>query len=169
MLRKTTPEIMAEEMAIRENDPFGRKGDSFEIAIRSLLSKRRVHKVKREGAPDLIITRNGQRISIEIKTACGTVNDTYKADYVIYCPDVDITYPAEMQGYVFTQKEWRAFLNGYTGRGKFLKENRERNTVNIQSFYVSEEIRPKASKPIANYIWNSVFEMPMVCDMEEWI
>ena len=167
MLKETTTKIMNDEYVTRKTNDYGVNGDCFEIAIRSYLCQRRVHKVKREGAPDIVITRNGQKFHVEIKSACGTVDDTLNADYVIYCPDVDINYPAESQGYVFSKEQWHEFLTGYTGRGQFVRYNKARNVSQIQSFYVSDTVRPKASKPIANYIWETVYELPTLDEFEE--
>lgn len=159
-----TMTILHTEVANRKLNDDGRNGDAFELSIRSYIAKRRYRTVKRQGVEDI----KSKGIKIEIKTACGTVNDTLKADVVIYCPLVDDSIPAEKQGFVFTHEKWVDMLNGvgYSGKGSVIKQNKSRNTWNIQSFYGSEMVRPKASKKLADYIWNCCFECPTV---EEWV
>lgn len=151
--------IMHEELSIRKPTDTGRFGDAFELAMRSYISRRRCTKVKRQGAEDIRFSKDGKRYTCEVKSACGEIEDAEKAQYVIYCPNVDPDFPAESQAYVFTREQWVAFLNGYTGRGQFTKWD-SRGHLHIQSFYVSEDVRPKASKPIAAYIESVLFDLP---------
>lgn len=160
-MKKTTIEIMQEEITLRKAKDSGKLGDAFELAIRSYLTGRRWHKVKRQGAPDITKKINGKTCVIEIKSACGEL-PTGNFDYVVYAPDVDITFPAEWQGYIFTREQWNAFISGYTGRGKLVRYDAQRDKEHIQSFYVSDTVRPKASKPIAEYIWGVCYELPTV-------
>lgn len=139
----------------------GINGKAFELAIRSYITNRTAKKVKAQGKTDIRPTVNGKRFTFEIKTACGEIETASKNQYVIYCADVDIDFPAEQQGYVFTREQWLTFVNGYTGRGSFTRTD-SRGHVHIQSFYVSENKRPKASKPIARYIESVLFVMPTV-------
>lgn len=157
-----TAEIMQALSARYQDSDSGKSGKVYECAIRSYISGRLQCKVKPQGRNDITFTFDGSRFPAEIKTACGEVEMADKAQYIIYCPVVDLEFPAELQGYVFTRKEWQNFLDGYTGRGKFLREDKARGHLHIQSFYVSETVRPKASKPIASYIWQVCDEQPTV-------
>lgn len=159
---KDTITIMKEEVSKRSNEDFGINGKAFEIAIRSYIMDRRVKAVKAQGKTDIRFTFDGSRHTCEIKTACGDIAQAERNQFVIYCPNVDIDFPAEEQGYVFTREQWHDFVNGYTGRGQFTRLNKARGTLQIQSFYVSETIRPKASKAIARYIESVLFDMPTV-------
>ena len=140
----------------------GRFGKVYEQAVREYSSGRRssITFVKGQGKADLNLSAYGKRFTCEIKTACGEVEMAEKSQLIIYCPDVDINYPAEKQGFVFTREEWKNFLAGYTGRGKFLRQDSNRNHLHIQSFYT--ESRPKASKPIAEYIWDTCTGQPTI-------
>ena len=140
---------------------FGVFGKAFEIAIRCYVGNKLSAEgmtVKAQGKVDMYARFQGKSFPFEIKTACGNIS-TVKP-YIIYCPNVDITFPAELQGYVFTRQQWADFINGYNGRGSFLRKGSD--GLHIQSFYVSETIRPKASKVIARYIESVLFEMPTV-------
>lgn len=163
----STIDIMREEINKRDSNDFGAIGKAFEIAIRSYIMGRRVNAVKAQGKTDIKFTFDGSRHTCEIKTACGDIAQAERNQFVIYCMNVDPDYPAEFQGYVFTREQWHEFVNGYTGRGQFTRLNKARGTVQIQSFYVSEDIRPKASKAITRYIESVLFEMPTVADFFE--
>lgn len=140
----------------------GRVGKAFEIGVCTYITRRTRAKVKKQGKTDIRFTKDGKRYTCEIKSACGELDGTDKSQFVIYCPTVDTDTPAEVQGYVFTREEWQAFINGYTGRGQFLRVDKARGHLHIQSFYVSETVRPKASKPIARYIAETMATMPTV-------
>lgn len=146
------------------NNDSGLYGKAFEIAIRSYIMNRHAKAVKAQGKADIRFTFDGKRHTCEIKTACGEIDQCESNQYVIYCPNVDPSFPAELQGYVFTRSEWVTFVNGYTGRGSFVRVDKKRGHAHIQSFYVSETIRPKASKAIARYIEEVLFDMPTVAD-----
>lgn len=147
----------------------GRNGKAFELAIREYLSGRKQKAVKAQGKADAYFSFevNGKRktVTVEIKTACGVIDTADKSQFIIYCPEVDVDTEAEEQGYVFSREEWKAFINGYDGRGKFVKIDSQRGQAHIQSFY--SESRPKASKPIANYIWGACFDQPTVAEWKE--
>jgi hypothetical protein len=140
----------------------GRAGKAFEIGICTYITRRTRTKVKKQGKTDIRFTKDGKRYTCEIKSACGELDGTDKSQFIIYCPTVDTDTPAEEQGYVFTRDEWQAFINGYTGRGSFIRVDANRGHAHIQSFYVSETVRPKASKPIARYIAETMATMPTV-------
>lgn len=153
---------MHNELNNRPASDSGRVGKAFETAVRSYIARRTMHGVKPQGKIDIRATHEGLRVNCEIKTACGEVDLTTPYKYLVYCPYVDIDTPAEAQGYVFSREEWHTFVNGYTGRGQFLRVDKARGHLHIQSFYVSEEVRPKASKPIARYIAEVVSHQPTI-------
>lgn len=157
-----TVQIMNTYYRLSKEGDSGVEGKAFEIAIRSYISKREQKAVKSQGKTDIRFTHEGKHYSCEIKTACGEIETAENNQYIIYCPNVDIDFPAELQGYVFTRDQWKAFINGYTGRGSFIRYDSKRGHSHIQSFYVSDTIRPKASKAIARYIENVLFNMPTV-------
>lgn len=158
-----TIDIMQKFIQEGKADNCGLLGGALEVAIRSYISGRPYGKIKAQGRTDITFTAaNGKRCTCEIKTACGEVEMADRSQYIVYCPTVDPLFPAELQAYVFTREEWQAFLNGYTGRGSFIREDKARGHLHIQSFYVSEEIRPRASKAIARYIWDCCDERPTV-------
>lgn len=139
----------------------GLTGKAFEVGTRSYIMQRTANKVKPAGKTDITFTYNGKRYTCEIKKACGEIEKVKNNKYVIYCPYVDINVPAEKQGYIMTREQWIEFIDGYNGRGKFTKID-NRGHEHIQSFYVSETVRPKASKAIARYIWEYMATLPTV-------
>ena len=161
-MKKSTVEIMKEFAESKSITDCGLLGKVFEVGVRSYIMQRTVKSVKSQGKNDIQFTYEGKRFSCEIKSACGEIETLENSQYIIYAPTVDIDETAESQGFVFTREEWHAFVNGYTGRGKFLRFDEKRGHMHIQSFYVSETIRPKASKPIANYIWETCLDLPTV-------
>ena len=154
------------EMFTNEKDS-GRFGKAFELALREDFSGRKQNAVKSQGKTDAIFTFkvNDKRksVTVEIKTACGEIEMADKAQFIVYCPDVSEAYEAKQQGYVFSREEWRGFINGYTGRGSFTRVS-TRGHIHIQSF--RSATRPKASQPIADYIWDCCYNQPTA---EEWI
>lgn len=162
-MKKSTIQIMNDYLNTNTNtSDNGRSGKAFEIAIRSYIMNRTAARVKAQGKTDIRFTFDGSRHTCEIKTACGEIEQAAKNQYVIYCANVDTEKPAESQGYIFTREEWIDFVNGYNGRGSFIRVDSKRGHSHIQSFYVSEDIRPKASKPIARYIAESLANQPTV-------
>ena len=140
----------------------GRNGKAFEIGTCTYITRKTRTAVKRQGKTDIKFTKDGKRYTCEIKSACGELDGTDKSQYIIYCANVNTDEPAESQGYIFTREEWKAFINGYNGRGSFIRVDSKRGHSHIQSFYVSETVRPKASKPIARYIAESLANQPTV-------
>ena len=162
-MKKTTIQIMSDYLNTNTNaSDSGRNGKAFEIAIRSYIMNRTAKAVKSQGKTDIRFTFDGSRHTCEIKTACGEIEQAAKNQYVIYCMNVNPCEPAEAQGYIFTREEWTNFVNGYNGRGSFVRVDAKRGHAHIQSFYVSETIRPKASKPIARYILETLANQPTV-------
>lgn len=90
----------------------------------------------------------------EIKSACGELPEGNKWHYVIYTAEVDLDADPLEVGAVFNREEWDEFLGGYPGRGAFLVERWDSKHLfrksHIQSFRSAG--RPKASKPIREYI-----------------
>lgn len=135
---------------VLESCPFadahaGLDGDVLELAV----SFYRSHTLKagiRTGKTDM---RSAVWGKVEIKSACGELPQG-NYDTVLYCPEVDYNQPLTAQVFVFTRDEWDEFLGGYTGRGSFLRVDSARGKAHIQSFRSAG--RPKASKPIRDYI-----------------
>lgn len=149
-----------------ENDK-GRLNKAYECAVREFFGGREVDCIKPQGKADHNFTfkrTDGKRqvVTVEIKTACGEIGTAHKSQFIIYCPEIDEDLEAECQGYVFSREEWLSFVTGYTGRGSFTRVN-SRGELHIQSF--RSEGRPKASKPIAEYIWGCCMAQPTA---EEW-
>lgn len=157
-----TIKIMKAYLNGKNEKDNGADGKAFEIAIRSYITGRAQKTVKKQGQTDIRFTFDGKRHTCEIKTACGEIETAESNQYIIYCANVDTDFPAELQGYVFTREQWKAFINGYTGRGSFVRYDSKRGHSHIQSFYVSDTVRPKASKAIARYIESVLFDMPTV-------
>lgn len=154
------------QSGIKALDDFGIMGKAYEIAVRAYLMNRSKSygklRVKPQGKTDITVTIDGKAYTCEIKTGCGNIETASQNALIIYCPNVDIVFPAELQGYVFTCEQWKAFISGYTGRGSFTRKGSD--GLHIQSFYVSETIRPKASKAIARYIESVIFDMPTIAE-----
>ena len=141
----------------------GRNGKAFEIAIRSYIMNRTAARVKAQGKTDIRFSFDGSRHTCEIKTACGDIGTADKSQFIIYCPEVRTDREPETQGYVFSREEWREFVNGYTGRGAFTRVDKV-GRKHIQSFRSAG--RPKASRPIAEYIWAVCESKPTAA---EWL
>lgn len=149
----------------------GSAGKLFEIACRSYTSGRAVDAIKSAGKVDALITytdaETGKRVSVraEYKSGSGELSaDLYKADIVIYCPEVRYDIEAEDQAFVFTQDEFREMLNSYPGRGQLVRYNSKRKVTQLQQFQT--ESCPKASAPMANYLWECCYEKPT---LKEWL
>ena len=157
-----------EELAKKKATDLGGIGDAFEVAIHRLLTGKR-YEVKGYGLVDCITKQlTSESSKVEIKTACGgQIENTFNADFVIYCPLVNNDIEFSRQAFVFNNAQWLDFLNGYhsTKGGKLLRFNKVRNTYQIQSFYGSETVRPRASKTLANYIWEYCYNMPTLYDI----
>jgi len=153
-------------------DECGKTGYAYEVTIRSILANRLVKTVKVNGFYDLT-SRLFKKFynldylpTVEVKHACCAIPKNV-VDFVVYVPMVNEYENIINQAYVFNWNEWLEMLGGYNGRGQLLKDNSSRNQINIQSFYGSETVRPKASKPIANYLWNCCKEKSTVSVMSE--
>lgn len=167
---KTKIQLYFEEMFAEEaaKGSTGARSKALECALRDFSSGRKVSGIKAQGKRDAIFTfavGEGKRakVTVEIKSACGEIATLEGAQYIVYCPEIDMETEAEFQSYVFTLAEWHKFLNGYGGRGSLTRVN-SRGELHIQSFH--SDSRPKASKPLADYIWNACFNQPT---FEEWV
>lgn len=145
----------------------GKIGKAYEMALREYFAHRKSGRVKPQGKIDAYVSfwieGMKKEVTVEIKTACGDIATAHKSQFIIYCPDVDITIEPEKQGYVFSRAEWLDFVNGYTGRGSFTRVDKV-GRKHIQSFRTAG--RPKASKPIAEYIKSACEKQPTA---ENWI
>ena len=164
----------------------GAKGKAFEVAIRKFIQPTS----KREGVThanasygDMRLKLDGSWVKVEIKTACGELATiecddesaiTFsailpKADYVIYCPEINDNIPMEQQGFVFTRDEFLEMIASYSGRGAILRTKPASRDagfrISFQSFRADS--RPKASAPIANHIWDCCYNQPTVADWVE--
>ncbi len=106
----------------------------------------------------------GRDAIVEVKHACCILPDTKGIDFVVYVPEVDETTNVTEQAYVFSVDEWENMLANYDGRGQLIRTNsRDDRLRNIQSF--RSATRPKASLPIANYLWNCCFDRDLLSDI----
>lgn len=163
-------EYIAKRLANTKNAVLddGLIGKAFEVAVRYFMTNRKDYKVKAQGKTDITSkVFGGKAEAVEIKSSCGRLDDSLekRVKWIVYCPDVDLSIEAEFQAYVFSKEEWIDFLEGYDGRGQFIRKASD--GMHIQSFYVSDTKRPKASKAIANYIWNACNNQPMLADFYE--
>ena len=182
----STLEIFADYLNQKKASDDGAVGKAFEVAIRKFLQPTS----KREGVThayasygDIRLKMGNKWAKVEVKSACGELatisaeqfeldasanNILPKADYVIYCPEVCQTMNMEEQAFVFTRDEFVAMVNSYGGRGAILRTkyaSREQGyRISFQSFRA--ETRPKASKPIADHIWDCCYNQPTV---KEWM
>lgn len=138
------------------NDEDGKVGKAFEVTLKSILYNRLVKSININGhydARSVLFARYfglDKTPTVEIKTACGQMPN--KADFIVYCPLVNPNENILKQASIFSYEDWEAMFETYNGRGSMVRWNSSRNTLNIQSFYGSETVRPKASKPIRAHI-----------------
>ena len=149
-----------------QND--GADGSAFELAVKSYLFGRTVTKVQSQGKKDAYFTicidgDSKRKVTLEIKTACGRIDDCAAAQFVVYWPEPDADTDIEFSAVVFTKAEWKAFVSGYTGRGSFTRAAAD--GLHIQSFRgLVSGVRPKASLPIANYIYSVCDNQPTLAE-----
>lgn len=152
-------------------------GKAFEIVLREYVqpfSKRNNERVTpaKSAYGDMRMGNTGR---VEIKSACGELGEGSEfsdilpnADYIIYCPEVNLEIAVENQAFVFTRGEFLEMLTTYPGSGsvvRFGKSSTNGTTkIAIQSFYA--ETRKGASKKIANHLWDCCYERPTVA---EWV
>ena len=167
---KTAREYVIFRLANSEKAIYdsGLYGKAFEIEVRAYISGKGVYYVHTANRSDLRTKVFGATPEeVEIKIACGELNATLRkgCKWVIYCPDFDIRYPAKDQGHVMTREEWLDFLSNYNGKGKFLRLDKRTGEYHIQSFFVSEHKRPRASKPMTKYIYDYLDYVPTLAEL----
>lgn len=149
-------------------DNSGAIGSACELALRSYAAKRIMTNVKPCGRFDAFVTfkaENGKRhsVTVEVKTACGRIDHCSDSQYIAYWAEPMDDIDVEDGFVVFTREQWQEFIDGYTGRGKLtVVRNGE---THIQSFRgIMSGARPKASLPIANYIYAVCDSLPTFAD-----
>lgn len=157
-LERVSAMLFAYLLTFFANDNDGKVGKSFEVTLKSLIFNRLVKSININGHHDLTSKLFKEYFSldymptVEVKTACGQMPN--QNDFIVYCPLVNPNENILTQASVFSWEDWNDMFSSYSGRGQMVKWNESRNTFNIQSFYGSETVRPKASKPIRNHIDN---------------
>lgn len=152
-----------------DNDGLG--GSAVELACKSYLFGRMVTKIQSKGKRDAYFTiaidgDNKRKVTLEIKTACGRIDDCASSQFIIYWPEPDLFTDVEFSAVVFTKAEWKEFVNGYTGRGSFVRHAKDGD--HIQSFRgLLSGARPKASKPLAEYIYSVCDNQPTLAEWKE--
>lgn len=152
-------------------------GKVFEIVLREYIqpfSRRNNERVTPQKSTycDMRIGNAGK---VEIKSACGEIGEGTefsdilpRADYVIYCPEVDPNIALENQAFVFTREQFIDMLKNYPGSGSAVRFGKSSTNgaakIAIQSFYA--ETRKGASKKMANHLWDCCFDKPTVA---EWV
>lgn len=116
------------------------------------------------------------RARLEIKSACGELGEGNiidltrilpRADYVVYCPEIDERLPLESQSFVFTRAEFLEIITSYKGKGQVIRTKRSTKgkwLLSFQSFF--SEGRPTSSKKLANHIWDCCYAKPT---FQEWL
>ena len=156
---------------VNAND--GAVGAACELAVKSYLFGKRVTKVQTRGKRDAYFTieldgDKRRKVTIEIKTACGRIDDCASSQFIVYWAEPDADTDIEDSAVVFSKSEWRAFVGGYTGRGSFVRMAAD--GAHIQSFRgLLSGARPKASLPIANYIYECCAEQPTLAEWKEMV
>lgn len=149
----------------------GAVGAACELAVKSYLFGRKVTKVQKKGKKDAYFTTcidgNAKRkVTLEVKTACGRIDDCAESQFVVYWPEPDECTDIEFSAVVFTKAEWRDFVTGYPGRGKFIRHATDGD--HIQSFRgLLTGVRPGSSRTIAEYIYSVCDEKPTLADWKK--
>lgn len=155
-------------LANRKETDSGRIGDASEITIRLWRARSLsavIECVRTAGRDDLqtYVFEDGKKTAkrVEIKTACGRLDNARKSPYMAYCPEVDLNdlenlpeqfFMFPMQDFWDCLDNWDNVRKEYHGRGnsKILRWDSQRGTLHIQSFRATT--RPKASLPIREYL-----------------
>lgn len=149
----------------------GAIGSACELAVKSYLFGKTVNKVQARGKKDAYFTialdgDSKRKVTLEIKTACGRIDDCEASQFVVYWPEPDADTDIEHSAVVFSKAEWKQFVNGYTGRGKFTRAASD--GLHIQSFRgIMTGVRPAASLPIANYIYEACEKQPTLAEWKQ--
>lgn len=150
----------------------GRNGNATEMAVKSYLSGHKVTTVRKQGKFDAFVTfpvEVGKRsyVTLEVKTACGRIDHAPESQYIAYWPEPMADCEVESSVVVFSREEWLTFVNGYKKPSAFVRVNQETGYTHIQSFRgLLSGARPKASLPIAEYIYEACAKQPT---LEDWI
>jgi len=151
----------------------GAVGAAVELAVKSYLFGKRCTKVQSKGKKDAYFTieldgDKRRKVTLEIKTACGRIDDCAASQFVVYWPEPMDDCDVEDSAVVFSKAEWHDFVNGYTGRGSFVRTASD--GAHIQSFRgLLSGVRPKASLPIANYIYDVCDNQPTLAEWKEMV
>lgn len=174
---KNTIEIMREFLEKANVKDDGAKGKALEIAIRAYIQPRssRIGVTPQSRWYGDIRKKNGNNWErLEVKSACGELGNVGsveeisqllpKADLVLYAPEVNADILAEKQTFVFTRDEFMEMISNYPGRGNILrvKSTSSGNGVRVSFQSFQSDTRPKASKPIAEYLWDCCYEQSTV-------
>ena len=158
-------------------DDDGAKGKALEISVRAYIQPKssRIGVTPQARWYGDIRRKNGNNWErLEVKSACGELGIVGnaddlsqllpKADLVLYAPEVNADIPAEKQTFVFTRDEFMEMISNYPGRGNILrvKSTSSGNGVRVSFQSFQSDTRPKASKPIAEYLWDSCYNQPTV-------
>lgn len=149
----------------------GAVGSAVELAVKSYLFNKTVTRVQSRGKTDayftVLIGDKKRKVTIEVKTACGRIDHCSASQYIIYWPEPMDDVDVENAAVVFSRDEWERFVNGYTGRGKFINVRKD-GEAHIQSFRgLLSGVRPAASVPIAEYIYSVCDTMPTLAEWKE--
>ena len=150
----------------------GRNGNATEMAVKSYISGRTVKTVRKQGKADAFVTypveagKRGQ-VTLEIKTACGRIDHAPEAQFIAYWPEPMEDCEVETSVVVFSREAWVKFVNGYRKPSSFVRVDKATGYLHIQSFRgLLSGARPKASLPIAEYIYEACENQPT---LEEWL
>lgn len=146
----------------------GAVGSAVELAVKSYLFGKTVKTVQSKGKTDAYFTvfigDSKRKVTVEVKTACGRIDHCSKSQYIVYWPEPMEDASVEHSAVVFSREQWEAFVNGYTGRGKFVNVRKD-GEAHIQSFRgLLSGVRPAASVPIAEYIYSVCDTMPTLAE-----
>jgi len=107
---------------------------------------------------------------VEIKQACGELQKIDICDIMMYCPVVDFNIPLEMQFFVIPKDDFLQIMSkeNYSGSGQVIRTKKSTNNTIVKSFQSFWcETRKKSSKKLANYIWDSCYNFPVVSEWRE--
>lgn len=158
-------------------DDCGLIGKATEITAKFVKNQKALNndRVTKNNIPfDTTYTNKAKGISkikIEIKTACGELAKSDDAgnitkllkgaDYIAYCPEVDLSIKIEQQLFVMTREDFINITQTYEGSGQVLRVKTStsgESRVSFQSFY--SKTRQSSSKKLANHIWDCCYNFP---------
>jgi len=166
-------EVALEILSTFKESDDGKIGKTCEIVLRHYLtpsSKRLGISPNNVWYGDLKkLKADGKYCKIEIKTACGELQKISNSDIMMYCPVVDFNIPLELQFFTIPRNDFLQIMNkeNYSGTGQVIRTKRSTNNTIVKSFQSFWcETRLSASKKLANYIWDSCYNFPVV---REWL